>query len=228
MPILGRSPLTARRRECLSALQQASAAAGGPVHYSAIAAPLSISPWTAYDLLRELEGCGLVATSYAHRPGVAVGRTQVAFAPTAAGRLALGEDGPAPEERALRRARERVAAVGQAAVRTSRNVDLAGHLGFWLHQAEGLSTRTRDGLQHLLRSAPEAATALSMFVAGVYAAVASRSSGEAADALTAEVTAFQSRLARTTAARRERLLRSLAALLEAHPPAAVQPAAEGG
>lgn len=214
--ILGRSALTTRRRQCLAALQLATAAAGAPVHYSAVATPLGISPWTAYDLLHELELAGLVTASYGHRPGVAVGRTRVAFSLTEAGRLALGGS-PAPptEERALRRARERVAALGQAAVRTSRTVDLTGHLGFWLHQAEGLSGRTRDGLVHLLRSAPEAATALSMFVAGVYGAVAPRSSGEAAEALAAEVTAFQSRLARTTAARRERLLRSVSSLLDA-------------
>ena len=220
MEILGRQGLTARRRECLAALDAATGAAGGAVHYSAVADPLGISPWTAYDLLRELERDGLVATSYAHRAGVAVGRTQVGFVPTAAGRAALGApEAPLAEERALRRAAASVARLGSrsaalaAAERTSRSLDLAGHLGFWLHQAEALPGRTRSGLRQLLRTAPEAATALSMFVAAVYGAVGTESA-EVADALAAEVSAFQRRLARTTAARRERLARSLATLLD--------------
>ena len=228
MTILGRPALTARRRECLAALSAAVRAAGGPVHYSAVAEPLGISAWTAYDLLRELEREGLAGVSYAHRPGVEVGRTQVAFAPTADGLAALGvvsvAGPPLAEERALRRAQARFAALGpvsaalSAIERTSRGVDLAGHLGFWLSQAEQLPGRTRSGLRQVLRSAPEAATALSMFVAAVYGAVGSESA-EAAEALAAEVGAFQRRLARTTAARRERLARSLASLLD-HLPAA--------
>jgi hypothetical protein len=218
--ILGRPALTARRRECLAALDCAVRAAGGAVHYSAVAEPLGITAWTAYDLLRELEREGLVAASYAHRAGVAVGRTQVAYAPTAAGRAALGEP-PAPlaEERALRRAFASTAGIDSVAgalaavARTSRGLDLAGHLGFWLSQAERLPGRTRNGLRQVLRSAPEAATALSMFVAAVYGAVSSESA-EVTDALAAEVGAFQRRLARTTAARRERLARSLATVLD--------------
>ncbi|HXA28120.1 MAG TPA: hypothetical protein VN193_05175 [Candidatus Angelobacter sp.] len=220
MTILGRSALTARRRQCLAALDRAVRAAGGAVHYSAVADPLGISAWTAYDLLRELERDGLVATSYAHRAGVAVGRTQVGFAPTSAGRAALGEPAAPPaEERALRRAHASLAELGSvraalAAVdRGSRGLDITSHLAFWLSQAERLPGRTRAGLRQVLRTAPEAATALSMFVAGVYGA-ASAESAEVADALAAEVGAFQRRLARTTAARRERLARSLASLLD--------------
>ncbi len=235
MTILGRSALTARRRECLAALDAAVAAAGGAVHYSAVAEPLGISAWTAYDLLRELEREGLAATSYAHRAGVAVGRTQVGFAPTAAGRAALGgPTAPLAEERALRRAQASLARAGSVAgalaavERSSRGVDLTGHLAFWLSQAERLPGRTRSGLRQVLRTAPEAATALSMFVAGVYGAV-SAESAEVADALSAELGAFQRRLSRTTAARRERLARSLAALLDHHlaasPDAAPQPGA---
>ena len=224
MTILGRSTLTARRRECLAALDAAVRLAGGAVHYSAVAEPLGISAWTAYDLLRELEREGLVATSYAHRAGVAVGRTQVGFAPTSAGRAALGEpSAPPAEERALRRARASLASMPSvpaalAAVgRGSRGLDLTGQLAFWLSQAERLPGRTRTGLRQALRTAPEAATALSMFVAGVYGAI-SAESAEVADVLAAEVGNFQRRLARTTAARRERLARSLAALLD-HPAA---------
>lgn len=235
MTILGRSPLTARRRECLAALDAAARAAGGAVHYSAVAEPLGISAWTAYDLLRELERDGLVATSYTHRAGVAVGRTQVGFTPTAAGRAALGEPtAPLAEERALRRAQAALARAGSvgaalaAVQRSSRGVDLVGHLAFWLSQAEHLPGRTRSGLRQVLRTAPEAATALSMFVAGVYGAV-SAESAEVADALAAELGAFQRRLSRTTAARRERLARSLASLLDHHlaasPDAAPQPGA---
>lgn len=223
--ILGRSGLTARRRQCLAALAAEVSGAGAPVHYSVVAGPLQISAWTAYDLLRELERDGLVAATYGHRDGVAVGRTQVAFAPTEAGRQVLGEPAAPAEERALRRGVERLASLGQAAMRSSRSVDLTGHLAFWVHQAEGLSVRTRDGLRHLLRTAPEAKTALSMFVAAVYGAVAPAAAGDAADALVAEVTAFQSRLSRTTAARRERLARSVAALLDSGPSGAPLPEA---
>jgi hypothetical protein len=230
--ILGRPALTARRRQCLAALDAAVAAAGGPVHYSAVAGPLGISAWTAYDLLRELEREALVATSYAHRAGVAVGRTQVGFSPTAAGRAALGEPNtPAAEERALRRARAQFARLGAlsgaAGLIERSGADLAGHLGFWLHQAELLPRRTRDSLGRLLRTAPEAATALSMFVAAVYGAAATESA-EAADALAAEVGAFQRRLARTTAARRERLARSLATLLDPLAAADAAPTPEPG
>jgi hypothetical protein len=234
--ILGRSGLTARRRQCLDALAAAVAAGGGPVHYSAVAVPLGISAWTAYDLLRELERDHLVAASYAHRPGVAVGRTQVAFAPTEAGRAALGTAGAVlPEDRALRRARARVAALvahaglGAAFPRggssraglpgldgrgqSQRGSDLAGQLGFWLHCAEQLPRRTRSGLHQLLGSAPEAATALTMFVSAVYGGLAQRG-GEEVEELAAAVAEFQLRLARTTAARRERLARSLAAAVD--------------
>jgi hypothetical protein len=157
---------------------------------------------------------------YAHRAGVAVGRTQVGFAPTEAGRELLRretatEDAAPLEERKLRRALTR-SATGMA---LPRSADLAGHLGFWLAQAQGLPGRTRAGLRQLLSTAPEAATALSTFVAAVYGDVAARSS-EPAEELTAAVSAFQQRLGRTTAARRERLARSLAALLD-NVPAAV-------
>jgi hypothetical protein len=222
--ILGIRALTRRRRECLAALHDAVVAAGSPVHYSVVAERLDISPWTAYDLLRALEGEGLVGASYAHRPGVAVGRTQVAFSPTDQGRAALGaRTAAAPaEERALRRYTERVAALGQAALRSSRGLDVAGQLGFWLGQAERLPGRTREGLRHLLRSAPEAATGLSMFVAAVYGAI-TPGSGAEADDLIAAVSAFQARLTRTTAARRERLVRSVLAVLDTRPGQASPP-----
>ena len=76
-----------------------------------------------------------------------------------------------------------------------------------------LPGRTRQGLHHLVRTAPEAATALSMFAAAVYGAASPGSSDQTVEALAAELSAFQARLARTTAARRERLARSLAHLL---------------
>ncbi len=111
-------------------------------------------------------------------------------------------------------ARRRQCLAALAAVDSSlRGLDLTSQLGFWLSQAERLPGRTRAGLRQVLRTAPEAATALSMFVAGVYGA-ASAESAEVADALATEVGAFQRRLARTTAARRERLARSLASLLD--------------
>jgi DNA-binding Lrp family transcriptional regulator len=219
--VLGYRRLTRRRRECLEALERIVTAAGAPAHYTAVAPALGISPWTAYDLLRELEHDGLVATTYAHRAGVAVGRPQVAFHPTAEGRRALGQrTSGGADERALRRARERVASLGQT-LRPPRTLDVAGHLGFWLQQAETLPWRSRDSLVQLLRGAPEAATGLTTFVAAVYGGVTSRAGAEADDML-ALVGAFQSRLARTTAARRERLVRSLLSILEPRAPASGQ------
>ena len=207
------------------------ATAGGAVHYSVVAGPLGISPWTAYDLLRELERGGLVSASYGHAPGVAVGRTRVAFLPTRAGYTVLGAPAAYPEERALRRARGAfaqlgpVAAARQLAARGPR-LDLAAHLGFWLEQADSLGDRTRDGLRQLVGGAPEAASALSAFVAGVYGAVSPRAVGDAGDALTAGLLAFQARLARTTSGRRERLARSVATLLDTLPPPGAAPLAE--
>ena len=232
--VLGRRGVTERRREYLAALAEAVEEAGGPVHYSAVASRLGSSAWTAYDLLRELEAAGLAAARYAHRPGVAVGRTQVAFAPTPQGLELLSHASPprsangaprgaAPpplEERRLRRALARSS--GSPASGPPRSTDLAGHLGFWLAQAHALPGRTRSRLRQLLATAPEAATALSTFVAAVYGSVAARST-EQADELTVAVSAFQQRLGRTTAARRARLARSVAALLDAVPAAAPAP-----
>jgi DNA-binding Lrp family transcriptional regulator len=220
--ILGKNRLAARRRECLASLDAAAASRGGPVHYSAVAERLRISPWTAYDRLRVLEREGLVTAVHMHRPEASVGRAQVAFAPTDAGRALLGPRHEAPEERALARARRHLGVNA-----TTLGTDLAAHLGFWLGQAEQLSTRSQAGLRQLLRSAPEAATALTTFVGAVYGAVAPQRAGEADDDLLAAVTAFQHRLARTTAARRERLAHALATLLEARPAGSARPAPDG-
>lgn len=86
----------------------------GPIHYSALAERVGVSPFTAYDMLRLLEEKGLVTSEYhvgSDKP--APGRSQVFFRPTAqahnlwaelAGESQAGDWG-AVKERVLKRLR---------------------------------------------------------------------------------------------------------------------------
>lgn len=57
--------------------------AKNPVHYSVIAEKLSVSPFTAYDMLRRLEKKGIVKAEYRLTSDKsAPGRTEVVFLPT--------------------------------------------------------------------------------------------------------------------------------------------------
>lgn len=130
--------LTPRRLEALDSLRRLTASAGDAVHYSLVAAGMRISDWTAYTLLRELEGMGLVTRRSA--PAVkntSGGRSRVLFLP----RLAAA--GPSTDEmqHQLKAAFERFAAIGdEAAAATAyladARADLGYQLGFWLSRLE--------------------------------------------------------------------------------------------
>ncbi|HHY17264.1 MAG TPA: hypothetical protein GX524_04245 [Firmicutes bacterium] len=77
--------LTKRRYEFLEALTDLVNKKGAPVHYGDVAERLSVSKWTAYDMMRELAEDGLVETSYSvNRIGLP-GRSLVLFKPTKQG-----------------------------------------------------------------------------------------------------------------------------------------------
>jgi len=124
--------LTPRRLETLRTLKGLTTEAGSAVHYSAVAAQMRISAWTAYDLLRELENLGLVVRRYVQagreRAG---GRSRILFAPAAEVLLSSEES-----TSALRLAFERFSAMSDVAAArdyvADQTSDLAFHMGFWL------------------------------------------------------------------------------------------------
>ncbi len=74
--------LTPRQRQFYRALVALSRAAGGSVHYSAIAEALGVSPFSAYDMLKVLEAKGVAGSEYVldpHTPGP--GRSAIMFYP---------------------------------------------------------------------------------------------------------------------------------------------------
>jgi predicted ArsR family transcriptional regulator len=83
--------LTARQREFLQKLVAMCRGARRAVHYSALAAELGVSKWSAYGMLRALERKGLVDRWYAlrRRRLGSSGRSSILFGPTQQGRLAL-------------------------------------------------------------------------------------------------------------------------------------------
>ncbi|MBE3574749.1 MAG: hypothetical protein IMW99_04760 [Firmicutes bacterium] len=81
--------LTERRKQFLTKLIQIYEKTGAPVHYEDLARSLSVSKWTAYEVIRALRKEGLTEPVYegnGQRPGP--GRWRVHFVPTA---KALGE-----------------------------------------------------------------------------------------------------------------------------------------
>lgn len=77
--------LTKRRYEFLEALADLVVEQGTPVHYGDVAERVSVSKWTAYDMMQELVEDGLVETSYSvNRTGLP-GRSLVLFEPTKPG-----------------------------------------------------------------------------------------------------------------------------------------------
>ena len=70
--------LTRRQKDFITNLIDLSNEIEGPIHYSALADRLGVSPFTAYDMLRLLEEKGLVTSEY---------------------QLAAGKDGPGRAER---------------------------------------------------------------------------------------------------------------------------------
>lgn len=85
--------LTARQKEILSKLMDIYRENKKfPVHYSLVAKYLGISKWSAYDMMRVLEGKGLVTAEYRFSAkGKSRGRTSVRFAPTVEAKKILNE-----------------------------------------------------------------------------------------------------------------------------------------
>ena len=73
--------LTGRQRQFLNKFLDLYREARQPLHYSAVAAHLGVSPMTAYDMLRLLEERELVASEYV-LPEQGPGRSTIVFRPT--------------------------------------------------------------------------------------------------------------------------------------------------
>ncbi|MDH7485680.1 MAG: helix-turn-helix domain-containing protein [Anaerolineae bacterium] len=74
--------LTGRQRQFLNNFLDLYRESQQPLHYSAVAERLGISPMTAYDMLRLLEERGLVVSEYV-LPDQGPGRSTIVFRPTA-------------------------------------------------------------------------------------------------------------------------------------------------
>ena len=75
--------LTHRQETFLQRLLDMYRELNGPIHYSALAERIGVSPFTAYDMLRLLEEKGLVTSQYrldTDKP--VVGRSEIVFMPT--------------------------------------------------------------------------------------------------------------------------------------------------
>ena len=73
--------LTGRQRQFLHSFLDLYREARQPLHYSAVAERLGVSPMTAYDMLRLLEERGLLASEYV-LPQQGPGRSTIVFRPT--------------------------------------------------------------------------------------------------------------------------------------------------
>lgn len=96
---------TARQREFLQALVRLWQEGKAPIHYSRLAERMGVSRFSAYDMLRVLEGQGLAQASYAlEHAGAATGRSSVYFSPSEAGMTLVnaGDSPPAAEWRTFR------------------------------------------------------------------------------------------------------------------------------
>lgn len=75
--------LTQRRKEFLIKIKQLYEKNNAPVHYITVAKKLGVSKWSAYEMLKELEKKGFLATKYIVNPGEKnPGRSMVFFIPT--------------------------------------------------------------------------------------------------------------------------------------------------
>jgi len=74
--------LTGRQRQFLDTLLDLHKERQQPLHYSTVAESLGVRPMTAYDMLRLLEGHGLVASEYVVPKQGDRGRSNIVFAPT--------------------------------------------------------------------------------------------------------------------------------------------------
>lgn len=84
--------LTHRQENFVQRLLDLYRELNGPIHYSALAERIGVSPFTAYDMLRLLEEKGLVTSQYrlnSDKP--VVGRSEIVFLPTESARQLFNE-----------------------------------------------------------------------------------------------------------------------------------------
>ncbi|HZK72724.1 MAG TPA: hypothetical protein VFD88_01815 [Clostridia bacterium] len=208
------SRLTARRLEALDALQRLTAQAGEAVHYSLVAARMRISTWTAYGLMRELEGLGLVTrrSAPAQHNGLG-GRSRVMFLPSAL------PPAPTPDalETQLRSAFDRFTPIGDeaAAARAflaDATTDMGYQLGFWLSRLEAAGRHAGVAGRGILESGSLPLTKLQAVGAmGLGSALARLGGSRIASSLTAAATQFNFLLEEAARASDQ----SLAALVDA-------------
>ena len=74
--------LTGRQRDFLKRILEFYEEIGRPFHYSEIAERFGVSALAAYDMLKVLEGKGLVSSEYVMRGGRGPGRTSLLFFPS--------------------------------------------------------------------------------------------------------------------------------------------------
>jgi len=102
--------LSPRQRDFLSRLLDLCRETKAPVRYADVAQSLDVRPVTAYEMLRLLEGKGLVR-SEAVRPQGHKGRSVVVFSPTESATFALGGlTGDVPNEQAWQNAKANILA----------------------------------------------------------------------------------------------------------------------
>jgi predicted transcriptional regulator len=75
--------LTQRKREFLQAVESLYRKTGEAVHYEEVAAELNVSKWTAYDMIKDLVGVGLLKTQYQRLPSA--GRSRMTVVPVSMG-----------------------------------------------------------------------------------------------------------------------------------------------
>jgi hypothetical protein len=116
--------LTGRQREFLSQFLDVYWESGEPLHYSAVADRLGVSPITAYDMLRILEGRRLLASEYI-LPVRGPGRSTIVFRPTEEATTLMTQlAGEGWEREEWETAKERIL----QAVREARGTDYQGLL----------------------------------------------------------------------------------------------------
>lgn len=104
--------ITPRQKEFLSKVIDLYQLAGKPIHYTSIAENLGISKWSAYDMMKLLEGKGLVTSDYnVQGVGKEGGRSSIVFFPTSKGENLIKDlAGGVPEEKEWQKAKEAILA----------------------------------------------------------------------------------------------------------------------
>ncbi len=193
--------LTPRRSEALAVLRRLAAENAGAVHYSAVGSAMSISAWTAYGLLRELENAGLARRTHSlassdrptdQRRG---GRSKILFSPT------LPQPAGELVDR-LRAAFERFAGIADeaVAVRTYLSEALPGGdpalaLGFWLARLGRAGRDAGAAVRAVLDSAAVPAAKIQTLAGmGLGAELIQLGRSRLTDSVTGAVTALAGRL----------------------------------